>query len=521
MNYLEVSSSNRDRNKFPYPSDFDVVLGTPNSLNILDPIITGPRWFTWQGGQGSGIGQFAPISSGVVTGDYFFNLKLTQIQANPIQPFPYNTINFSSVIQDTLLSTDPLYYNGFRLEITNLYPRIISSYNPITSTVTVNPSFTFKQNAFLFNYRPTEIVGTVEYSIVDPSTLNYPPKTSLNQVHLPLTDAFGYYALPYTQSYNNYYLVDETLSFNDTIVVRKITDYQSDLRIATVESSIPGWNNTDIYSIVEYPPPNKYIIEAVDPYTHQITLPSYLNYGTGYFVGQYVYNTGLIGTGPSSSGFSFQMINSTGPVDNPFYVLDYSGAPSNILTLSPNTTNSFTTSLPGVNNYGIPGLNDIITIGTLVRDNFYPLQYSGTVVSQNEAVAYEVTLAQLCLPNVTLTTGSRIAQYPYVYVELRPLGSPSAVGKNVIYSNNPNATNALFTVAISDVVDPLTSVFVRVYSSQVQTIKIKPNDSFHFSVYLPDGSLFLPVGIENEEYFSPFPPNEFLQIEAVFGFRRL
>jgi hypothetical protein len=516
MNYLEVSSSNRDRNKFPYPSDFDVVLGTPNSL--LDPIITGGIYFIW-----GGITKVDPtlqqqiISTGPVLKNINPNgIVINQARTNVLntQPFGYYPGGTEIATQEqNLLNTDPLYYNGYRILLRYRgaaiigTSRIIESYNPEQATIFVIPSI-------------PEIVDPIDakytYTIYDPS--------SNSQIHVPLFDSLQRKALSYLQAYSSYYIINETISYNTNIIYRKISDYDFNLRIANLETPFPDISlSSNIFSLVKTVPRYKYMIEAVDPYTHQITLPSYLNYGTGYFVGQYVYNTGLIGTGPSSSGISYQTIDSTGSTNanTAYYILDYSGAPSNILTVSPNTTNGKQNLLPTINNYGIPGLNDIITIGTLVRDNFYPLQYSGTVVSQNEAVAYEVTLTQLCLPNVTLTTGSRIAQYPYVYVELRPLGSPSAVGKNVIYSNNPNATNALFTVAINDVVNPLTSVFVRVYSSQVQTIKIKPNDSFHFSVYLPNGKLFLPYGLENNEFYSPLAPNPFFQIEAVFGLRRL
>jgi len=520
IHYLEVSSSNRNRNQFPYISDFDIILSSPNPLNIIDPIITGPRWFTWQGGAGSTLpdtpSEIPAISSGIITGNYRFELKLNQTEANPLQEMPYGYGPYND--PNVILSSDPLYYNGYRLVIKQLdsktYARIISSYDPKLGTVSVNPGFFFNTDIIIPD-------GTLYY-IVDPTQLNFPPppNSSLNQVHLPITDAFGYNAIPYSQSYNHFFLVDETISSNDQIIYQEIINYDSLLRIATLKASIPNWSYSDIYSITQYPPPNKFIIENVDTYNQKITLPSYLNYGTGYFTGQYMYSTGLIGTGASSSGFSFQTINSTGPVDSAFYILDYSGAPANILTLSPNSTNPNNNILPQINNYGIPGLNDIVTIGTLVRDNFYPLQYSGTIVSQNESVAYEVSLSQLCLPNVLLDTGSRIAQYPYVYVQLSPIGSPSTVGKNIIYSNNPNVNRALFTVAVTYVVDPLTSVFVRLSTNQVQTIKIKPNDSFHFSVYLSDGSLFLPAD-KNDIFYSPFPPNPFLQIEAVFGFRRL
>ena len=52
----------------------------------------------------------------------------------------------------------------------------------------------------------------------------------------------------------------------------------------------------------------------------------------------------------------------------------------------------------------------------------------------------------------------------------------------------------------------------------VQTVKFKPNDSLRFSVYLPDGRQFETV---YDDYLSPYPPNGSLQIEAIFGIRRI
>jgi hypothetical protein len=514
IRYIEISSIYRDRNKFPHPSDFDVIWGPPNSLNIVDPIITGTNFLTF--------GIFSNVVSGGQVDVNTTTINAVVIKQNYTELNTLNTMPFGYDINSdfTILSTDPLYYNGYILTLLNpatfteIESRVIVGYEPTSATIYVDQSFSVNS------------IYTNIYYVITNKTFT----SDFNQLHLPLYDDFQNKVNLFSQYYTNYYIVNQSKSMYDTIFLNKIDNYNSDLRVIGFSSDIQG-DVSDLYSIIKYPTENKFVIVDVDPATQRITLDPSLTYGTGHFVGKYLYNTGI---GFFVSSISFPIPSSEWNNQSPIYgstnvntaflITEYSGAPSNILTVSEYSTNnlSFSTYYPktDLDILGNPATT-IVSISSLVRDNFYPLQYSGTVVSQNEAVAYEVTLAQLCLPNVTLTTGSRIAQYPYVYVELRPLGSPSAVGKNVIYSNNPNAKNALFTVAINDVVDPLTSVFVRVYSSQVQTIKIKPNDNFHFSVYLPDGSLFLPVGIENEEYYSPFPPNEFLQIEAVFGFRRL
>ena len=75
------------------------------------------------------------------------------------------------------------------------------------------------------------------------------------------------------------------------------------------------------------------------------------------------------------------------------------------------------------------------------RDNAVPFCYSGSLVSQQEMVCYEIELINLVLPNKTLTSGGRTAFYPYVYVELQNVSGASAGTKCVIYSNNPNIIN--------------------------------------------------------------------------------
>jgi hypothetical protein len=150
-------------------------------------------------------------------------------------------------------------------------------------------------------------------------------------------------------------------------------------------------------------------------------------------------------------------------------------------------------------------------------DNLNPFTYTGSIVSQQEMVCYEVELINLVLPNLTLSTGfgSRIAYYPYVYVEL----STSNRLRNIIYSNNPNSSSSQFRCIVDDVTNPDTTAFVVLDGSGMkQTIKFKPNDNLFFSVKLSNGDLYDTVVEEN---YSPLPPNPLLQISACFAIKRL
>ena len=159
-------------------------------------------------------------------------------------------------------------------------------------------------------------------------------------------------------------------------------------------------------------------------------------------------------------------------------------------------------------------------------DNWVPLVYTGSLVSQQQMVCYQIELINLVLPNRVLkvSRGGRIAFYPYVYVEFRNLSGSSSGATNIIYSNNPNATTALFRCAIDDVPNPLMSPFIKIDGDgSVATVKFKPNDNFRFSVFLPSGEVFevaTNLNFHTQEHFSPNISNDFNQISALFSIKR-
>lgn len=165
----------------------------------------------------------------------------------------------------------------------------------------------------------------------------------------------------------------------------------------------------------------------------------------------------------------------------------------------------------------IIGMNEI-NITTFNNNNFSPLLYNGTMVDMNQTVCYSIQLLSITLPNAPLKTGSRLAFYPYVYVELANVTSPNSASKQIIYSNNPNSNRALFIAPVTQLLQPEANTFITLSGSGMsQLIKFKPNDNLKFSVYLPDGKLFETLDID------PIPPydNELsLQIDAVFSITR-
>lgn len=481
-------------------------------------------------------------------------------------------------------------YVGYKLDIysisnTLLSSSIITYYEPSTLTFTIAQSLSFIPTSSMY------------FTITDPSTSS--------SIVLPGVDSTGKNILNYSQLYNGFYIINETLSQQtQQIINSKISSYNVYKRTVTLDTPFPStWSLFDQYSIRKTLPNQVFttmtlsgivtsttspftvvglssnynyvgatitiagyspttiltstnnntiltldglVSTASEPLSFVITpmslptfsqvsiantnpiqyypqlvlsnscifLPSNANIEDNYYTGQYIY----IYPNVTSDNQTTSLSNIRGSC---YYINAYVGNGYNAcFVTNVNTTilSGSTEFYPSYNNtdpnYPSPGT--FINIVSAINDNFTPLIYNGSRVSQNELVAYEISLVSLTLPNKILVTGSSIAYYPYVYVELSVVNNLST---NAIYSNNPKSTNALFLVPIRSIRDLNASAFVKLSGgSMVQTVKFKPNDWLQFSVYLPDGTLFETV---MSDYFSPSSPNPYIQIDAVFGIERL
>ena len=154
-------------------------------------------------------------------------------------------------------------------------------------------------------------------------------------------------------------------------------------------------------------------------------------------------------------------------------------------------------------------------------DNLHPLNFTGSRVSQSQAVCFKIKLISITLPNLPLDNviGGLISFYPYLYVELSNVNSPMRGNKGIIYSNNPNANRALFKVNVSDTNTPIRSRFIKLRAGgSVQTVKFTPNDDLYLRVYLKDGTLF---ETQQKDTAPPLPPDFFVQISAQFEIDRV
>lgn len=547
--YIELYSGNRDRTRFKDMASFEVELNKVN--NFCSP------------GGYAGLIASDPISTALPSRTFFLNSQVNGFNTiNPTGPFPqgcgspYYTnypngyipnqsgviesgvvpaignIVFSPVVQNCIpetLSTNTDYYTGYLIEncqsnqVFNPLSadgssglnefRIITGYNNSTSTFTTSVPFSSQ-----FTGAANTSYALYDSSIYLDSNTIYNP-TSLPKMNVQYKDVFSRIASDKIGEYIGYYIYNHY-----TNEYRKIVEYDPILSLISYDNSFNLMSNPAFTTSI-----GSYYLgiseeSSPPPFSIRQSLPIEYGYTLSLVPGT---TNKFSTTSPAPNSFS---------IGNFIYILPN---PNDPILVNPSTLTSaekmaayafqikdwnsgVITILGSLNlsNY-IGGTLDgrLYEVVQFTKDNYSPLNYSGSMVSQSEAVCYEIELISLILPNVALTTGSRLAFYPYVFVEFQNISSPMNSSKNIIYSNNPNATNALFICPINDTTNPLISSFVKIDSAgMTQTVKFKPNDSLRFKVYLPNGELFKPIQTDNEP---PYPPIGYLQIEVVFSIKRL
>ena len=581
--FIEISSAYRNRTRYPKPSQFEVPF-SPSPLNrqidqikavynnnqqiitksasVEDPIIKGIIEYMW-------VGQ---------------TLDTATVLSNSTT----STVSVSGL--SSIYKTVSDYYVGYLLTINNpdISSSLIIGYNPSTFTFTLRTALLAVPTAGSY------------ITLSDPSTNAI--------ITLPGIDACGKSILDYTQSYNGYYIVNETRSSGSNIVSGKINSYNYAIRAATLETPFASWDISDTYSIRKTLP-NEFLTTTTMPLVignitgqtnsttlyidtllqdisnlnlkgFNITIPNaipvintiasftllssttakikvateitYLlltptptftirpifdkvgdspqlslttpdciflgnsaNATDNYYAGRYMY----IYPPKVSNSQTMPLTNIQGSC---FYITAYIGSGYNACFIKSVDTPSVegnTQYYPSFTNTMLstpPTPGTLINIVSLARENYVPLIYNGSTVSQNEYVAYELSLVSLNMPNISLITGSSIAYYPYVYVEFSVKNNQAP---NLIYSNNPESNKAVFQVAIRDIKDKNITPFVKMSGrSMTQTIKFKPNDCLVFSVFLPNGKLFETVA---NDFYCPSGTNPFVQIDALVGIERI
>jgi len=401
----------------------------------------------------------------------------------------------------TILDYDQSYHNYFLINETKSNISIISSpilsFNNMTRSIIIESSFVYDLYD-TFSIRkslPDQFLTTI-------SSPNYQGSIT-SQINVNTVVVSG---LSSTANYNGFEININGYPLN-IITSSSLSNTNLVLKDNVTISSFPI--NFTINSV----------FERVNPYP-QITinencifLPSTANQTDNFYNGRYIY----IYPNRVTNNQTTILQNIKGSC---FYIQSYIGNGYNVCyVISVETPDVKSDSVyPSYRNIQpsniLPGTQ--INIVSFLQNNYIPLIYTGSIVSQTQLVAYEISLLQLVLPNLILETGSYTSFYPYVYVEFSVLEQRLS---QTIYSNNPNSNRAIFLVPIKDIKYKKVSPFIKLRGgSMVQTVKFKPNDSLRFSVYLPNGKLFKTIAYD---YYSPSDPNPFVQINAVFGIVRI
>ena len=499
--FIEVNSTYRDRKLWPLAAEFEIPIsqtGTRTLGSSIDPVSLATPIFSWTGnnlivGGGNLAANISNPSAPNSIGYTNDNNNITIVSSSQVQQLKnyYVGLNMIDTTASNLLrriSTD--YYYG--VDSTGKSRIDLTFYSGLPDGATYNDSLLIRD--------PTDFSDTYTPLIFVPDG---PPQDN---------------------AFNSYILYNETIN-----QYRPILRYDSLLNIMTLDTSgsttatnISGpistsgpagtfWQTTDNFSIRKIAPTlpslgsSGYVLTVNTSTTSTVTVVSTLLSTQANY-----YKNSFLRILPYSGGsYAYNFIPNVSN-NNASQIVSYS-----YNTITNTGTFILSPSLPSPPITGSP-----IEILPFSYDNFNPFIYTGSLVSQQDMVCYEVQLLSLTLPNATLTVGNggRIAYYPYVYVQLSNVSASGAGLKNIIYSNNPNATNVIFRSIIYDVQDPISTPFVRIDGgSMIQTIKFKPNDNLYFKVTLSNGETYQTI---LEEKYSPNLPNPKAQISAVFGIRR-
>lgn len=456
--YFEINSNYRNRNQYPEPSQFVVEIsqsGTKNRFQAVDPVsLAAPRQI-WI--------PFTPIAGQIAAWTSLTvgssNSRSTMILSIPVANAASKVLN---------------YYAGATIRFTmlmNEYERILEWRYLQTS----GGNDTFQ----------VTLVGIPTSNVVPGTPITIQDPTDFSDATRPII------FIPQGINSTNYYV--DYIIYNQTQNEWLPIDYYSGItHLATLDTTNPisyggAWLNTDTYILRKESPVERNLAIVAVPNQTTVVLAVGSSTVDQYYTG------------------SFLRIQNNDIQSR--RITNYVG-----LTRTATLERAFTVPLA-------PG--NIYEILQFTNDQCYPFQYTGSMTSIREAVCYDVELLNLVLPNTILNTssGSRAVYYPFVYVELTPLNNSERQAPNSIASNNPNARRMLFRALVFDTTNDINSPFIRIDGGgMVQRIKLIPNDSYLFSVYLPDGNLF---STEIRENYSPDLPNNLKQISALFALKRV
>jgi|UniRef100_A0A6C0IZ37 hypothetical protein len=567
--YIELDSSFRNRNQWPNPAQFEVIFslsGFGDKETSVDPFSDAAVTNEWVGGDFNLAGTTLAtkrVLTGTFTAPATSSYPLVEASNNQNLIVEFDETTDLPQIQDN-------YYVGAVMALTSLTPiqrrRIISS-----SLTTIDTSSKKYIMVIVLETPFTDIIsGGATLKITDPTYMADPSNPLL---FVPKGKWLGASHGP--NAYNRYILYNDTKSIAlGSPVYRKVIGFDTYSQIvsvntttSTIETNNSGptisWAVGDKYKFRINPPllgttatsttinnniPSSYVVSLpLNSFSDEdgfyknswITILTGSSKGETRLISRSVYLSSIANGGSINSLIMPNNVRSINTYLNTFIqitsgassgdVRQIIGVDNNTVTVDSNfssiisngdgfTIKSLITSTPF--NYNVTS-GDQFEILPFTRDNMGPLNYNGSLVSQQEAVCYEIELVNLVVPNRDLDVGvgNRISFYPYIYVEFYNITSASSGNIWPIYTNNVHATKAVFRVPINDVANPVVSSFIKIDGGgMVQTLKFKPNDNLYFCVKLPTGEVFRTVDKDN---LGPLFPRGEIQISALFSIKRL
>ena len=468
--YIEFDSTYRNRQEWPSPAEFQILIsqtGRKGKTDAVDGVSNGMPLFSWSSNDilATGGAQVTGVVDSIGGG---------------------NTIAASNSNTTFIITSTA----GNLQRLKNYYEKLILSNTTINEQRRIIAyDYLGTDNGAVNDRARITVDSAFGSTFADGDTWTIDDPTDLSNTSQPLF--FVPAGRSGTNAYINHILYNETAGD-----FRTITNYDFTTHILQIDATnaIVGWNATDNYTIRISQPLESSLI-AAGTTTTSIVLSAGASTVDDFYNNQFLrirgttYGNGLVA-----------------PEGEARKIIDYDGA-----TLTATIAPPFSS---------IPTVGDTAEILDFSYDNWNPFVYTGSQVSQQEMICYEIELINLVLPNKTLASGvgSRIAFYPYIYVEISNVSGAGAGQKNVIYSNNPNSTRMTFRVPIDDVPNPIITSFVKIDGDgMVQTLKFKPNDNLKFSVRLSNGELYQ---TEESDFYSPSAPNPDVQISALFSIKR-
>lgn len=509
LNYIDITSANRDRNIWPLPSEFEIPLsqsGIKSKEQSVDPVSLSSPLFSWTSNN-----LLVNGSSHIGT---IILPSLFQVDGSTSITYENDAITFVvHYIGPEDIQQLQNYYVG--LVLLDLGPGIaVPAPTPVKRRIVASKYMGDKKMLLTVLYTLGDTFSVVDYlAIYDPTDFS-----DYNNPYIFVPNG-----LLQDDSYISYYLYNETIN-----EYRPIRNYDILTHIITLDTSGSStstsnagpinvsWLTTDNFSLRKQPP----ILPS--PTT---SYPLIISSVVSLSVINVIDVSGILSSTTDIYKNDFLRIL---PYQSsaPNYIYNFNPTPNNnesrrIISYSYSTAGffpiatfsvypAFTTS---------PLVNSPIEILPFSYDNLSPIRMSGSIISNQEKKCYEIQLLGLTLSNSLLKSsiGGSLSLYSYIYVEIS--NNKSGSNKNIIYSNNPHATNAIFRCPIYDVNNYLNTPFVHLSGiSETQTIKFHLNDNLYFRVFMQDGTDI--VNFQNE-YYSPNAPNYYLQISALFSIKIL